>query len=83
LVKGNIIDSRKKTFQKISRRARGGAENEALLLKSASSIMLSYSFINKISMKEELGFRITYIPLRPLRLCVMNFKRIPLKLMLG
>ena len=37
------------------------------------SHILFLVFITKIIMKDESGLLITYIPLRPLRLCVMNF----------
>jgi hypothetical protein len=61
----------------LSRRARRGAENEALFSKFLSSTMLFFIFIMKINMKEESSFLITISPLRPLRLCVIKFIEIP------
>jgi len=44
--------------------------------------MLFLIIIIRINMKEEFSFLITKIPLRPLRLCVINSKVIPLKSMI-
>jgi len=65
-------------------RARGGAENRALLPKFVFSTMLFLIFIMKIK-KEIFGFLITKSSLRPrtegsMRLCVMKFQKIPLNL---
>jgi len=75
----------KNLFHNSSRRVRGGAENSALSPDFASSIMLI--LIMKINMKKESDLLITSDALRPrtegsMRLCVMKFQRIPIKIMM-
>jgi len=72
-----IMCLKKKPHQKTSRRARGGAENGVLLHNFVLPTMIYLIIKMKIIMKEESGFLITHSPLRPLRLCVMKFIRIP------
>jgi hypothetical protein len=71
----NGIQSQHHKLNKISRRARGGAEKNALLPNLASSTMIFYIFMIKTNMKEKSGFLITHGSPRPLRLCVIKFKK--------
>jgi len=68
------MNVRKNLLKIISRRAREDAENIASLSILSSSTIIF--LILKINMKEEAGFLITQNSLRPLRLCVIKFKRI-------
>jgi hypothetical protein len=52
-----------------------GRRGEWVVITKFSDFYMSILiFITKINMKKESGFLIAHIPLRPLRLCVKNFK---------